>query len=965
MSDPIAPSFAAPQPGARRAGRARLDALASSLIISIQGVCGALMVVSAVLQSRLVAGSPITRWRLVLGLLLMAVAAGGWWLRRRGRLRTTTVLATAATLLAFACQAWATGQGLQSLALSGSALLIGLTGVLTSPAAACALALLQAALVFVLFAISAPAAPLVPVDLHMRLYSHLLLTLCALAAALIIARLFSRSLRHALDEEIRLDELVKLGSDWTWRADRHGRLTHLGPSFEWHTGRTVAEFMRPGDAGGPVFEHDAEHAALMDLLRRRQPFRDRVATVVCSDGSTLCISSSGQPEHDAAGRFIGWWGVGRNVSADRLAQRQLKRSQAMLDRLVRLSPDAVNVASLRDGRILLANPAFMQFSGLSEAQVLGRSAVELGLWHDIAEAQRLAAALRGDGMVRDMRSIVYLGDDARDVMLTAAAFEWDGEPVAVITTRDITDNERSRLEGEAILDNASVGIALLHERRLKRVNPQFEAMFGCALNSLTGQPASVLFPDVADYEAFAARAEEAQRSGNAIDIERELQRPDGTVMVVHLRARPVDASRPHESGAIWVAEDITERRRGERELAAAKQQAEAANQAKSAFLATMSHEIRTPLNGVLGLARLLQDGGLDETRRQDYLGHLVNAAELLTGLVSDVLDLSKIEAGHLEIEDIEFDLHNVVQSTFATFAALGGERGLQMRCEIAEGTPRRVRGDPVRVRQILANYLSNALKFTPHGHIVLRADAAQGMPAGRVRLEVQDSGVGVAADARERLFRPFAQADGSITRRFGGTGLGLSICHELARRMDGSVGVHSDGRSGSCFWAELTLAGVAAPAPAGTHGAPPAALPLAGMMLLVAEDNAVNMLIVGAMLRRLGAQVFEASDGAAALALVAEHADRLHAVLMDLHMPGMDGLHATRALRADPRTALLPVLAFSAAVLEQERQAAGAAGMNGFITKPALEPDLLRALRPLLAPAWRGRELSLAAGDKR
>jgi CheY-like chemotaxis protein len=288
-----------------------------------------------------------------------------------------------------------------------------------------------------------------------------------------------------------------------------------------------------------------------------------------------------------------------------------------------------------------------------------------------------------------------------------------------------------------------------------------------------------------------------------------------------------------------------------------------------------------------------------------------------------------------------------------------------MRCEIAEGTARCVRGDPVRVRQILANYLSNALKFTPHGHIVLRAGAAHGMPAGRVRLEVQDSGVGVAADARERLFRPFAQADSSITRRFGGTGLGLSICHELAGRMDGSVGVHSDGRSGSCFWAELALAGVAAPAPAGTHDAVPAALPLAGMKLLVAEDNAVNMLIVGAMLRRLGAQVFEAGDGAAALALVARHTDELHAVLMDLHMPGMDGLHATRALRADPRTALLPVLAFSAAVLEQERLAAGAAGMNGFITKPALEADLLRALRPLLTPAWRNPELSVAVADRR
>jgi signal transduction histidine kinase len=321
----------------------------------------------------------------------------------------------------------------------------------------------------------------------------------------------------------------------------------------------------------------------------------------------------------------------------------------------------------------------------------------------------------------------------------------------------------------------------------------------------------VLFPSRDKFDEFVAVYETPQAHGETIDIERRVPRADGTRLLLRMRGRAVDPKRRQETGTIWVVEDITDRRRAELELADAQRDAEAASRAKSSFLATMSHEIRTPLSGVLGLARLLQDPMLSPDRRKSYLAHLVDAAELLNGIVSDVLDLSKIEAGHLQVEHIPFDLHAVVWSAFRNFSPIGQERGLEMSCHVAPDTPREVLGDPVRVRQILSNYLSNALKFTHHGRIHVQLSRRSHEVA---RIEVSDTGIGVSPELRATLFQPFTQADSSTTRRFGGSGLGLSICRELVLAMGGRIAAEGAPGAGARFVVELPL-------PAAAPGAGP------------------------------------------------------------------------------------------------------------------------------------------------
>jgi CheY-like chemotaxis protein len=357
----------------------------------------------------------------------------------------------------------------------------------------------------------------------------------------------------------------------------------------------------------------------------------------------------------------------------------------------------------------------------------------------------------------------------------------------------------------------------------------------------------------------------------------------------------------------------------------------------------MSHEIRTPLNGLLGLTRLARQEELPAARRDQYLAQISDSAQSLAGIISDILDLAKIEAGKISIESLPFDLHDTLAAVHHGYQPLAEAKGLMLTLSIAPGLPEVVTGDALRLRQILSNYVTNALKFTARGEIEIAASLT---PMGWIHLAVRDTGPGIDVATQRRLFAPFTQADDSTTRRYGGTGLGLSICRELASLMGGEVGLTSELGRGSTFWAALPLpAADATPDWSDTHDVDPEIL--RGARVLVVEDNPVNMIVASALLEQWGMEVVQAEDGPAAIEAVGREATRgepIDLVLLDVQMPGMSGHDVARELRKHHDARALPIIALTAAALVTERDEALAAGMNDFLTKPIDSGRLREAL---------------------
>ncbi|MFI4933824.1 MAG: ATP-binding protein [Caulobacterales bacterium] len=456
--------------------------------------------------------------------------------------------------------------------------------------------------------------------------------------------------------------------------------------------------------------------------------------------------------------------------------------------------------------------------------------------------------------------------------------------------------------------------------------------------------------DPRDRPRVVAEWRKHQETGAPFRPEFRINRTDGAELWAQCAVKLFADAAGNPSRLVGAMQNVTARKNAEQELLAAKNEAEAASRAKSAFLATMSHEIRTPLNGVLGMAQAMDADDLSDAQRE-RLDVLRKSGVALLGILNDILDISKIEAGKIELEDIEFDLGEVARSVHSNFESLAAEKDVSLVLELGAAAGA-YRGDPTRLRQILNNLTSNALKFTQVGEV--RIDSFP-MTDG-LRIVVSDTGVGMSAETLSSLFTAFTQADSSTTRRFGGTGLGLAICRELAELMGGSVEAHSEPGRGSVFTVLLPLERVrfmqeASSAPEVAQSQTPGSL--SGIRLLVAEDNAVNRLVLKTLLKQAGIEPVMVENGADAVKAWRERS--WDAILMDVQMPVMDGPTATRTVRrleAEGNRARTSIIGLTANAMSHQLAEYRAAGMDDVVTKPIEFRRLFEALQAAFsAPA--------------
>jgi signal transduction histidine kinase/ActR/RegA family two-component response regulator len=535
--------------------------------------------------------------------------------------------------------------------------------------------------------------------------------------------------------------------------------------------------------------------------------------------------------------------------------------------------------------------------------------------------------------------------------------------IAIDSVRLQRDAEQARLEAEAeratmrtILDNAtdghallrSDGTALLLNEAMYDINgwPRDLITVGSALDTAARwqyerHGAGASFPTV---EGFLDALRERIRMGEDCHIP-AARRPDGRWVEAHWHRLP-------DERWLIVHRDVTALKEQEARLVAERDAAEAANQAKSTFLATMSHEVRTPMNGVLGMLDVLAHLGLTDAQ-QTTVGVIRESARTLLRIIDDILDFSKIDAGRMDIETHPFSLTALIEGGAGTMASKAREKGLSLMVEPLVGGPDHVLGDPTRVRQILFNLVGNAIKFTERGFVRVAAEAAADARGVRVTISVTDSGIGMEPETIGRLFSPFTQADSSTTRRFGGTGLGLSIVRRLARLMGGDVTADSTPGQGSRFVVSLLLR--ADPNPPAAKPATAEAAPLAGQRtaaarVLVADDHPINREVLLRQLELLGLDADVAADGAAAL--TQWRRSRHPVVLLDLHMPVMDGFTLASEIRREEAMRGLPpcaLIAVTADAMKGADERALAAGADAFLTKPVLLDALGRTLRPWIS----------------
>jgi two-component system sensor histidine kinase EvgS len=645
------------------------------------------------------------------------------------------------------------------------------------------------------------------------------------------------------------------------------------------------------------------------------------------------------------------------------AEKAKRDSEAIFRSLLEGAPVGI-YRTTSAGRILEINPAMARIVGAASSEEVKAHYADLNrsFWANPGQRQTFLALLRERGYVDNFEyeikrmdnSSAWLSANARRTELFP-----DGEFVIEGYTSDITSRKKAELEVEkhmallrAILDALPTPVFYKGmDGRYQGCNRAWEDFLGLPREAIVGRSVEEVFSSE-EAGVFRTMDDRLLADGGCQIYETRITGREGPRQVICSKARYTDAQ-GRAMGMVGVVTDITSRQEAETSRLRALEAAEAASRAKSAFLATMSHEIRTPLNGILGMLQLLMT--TDPSPEQgDYTRTAMQAAVGLLRILSDVLDISRIESGHLPLVDEPFDLSEVIRPVASSFAHEAACKGLAFVWNIAPDTPTRLRGDAGRLRQILYNLTANAIKYTRSGQVRLEVkDLPRESNESQVCLHftVADTGIGIAAEHLGRIFEAFTQVDPSITRPYGGSGLGLAIVKGLVDRMGGRIHLCSQEDQGTEVHVSLGLKRVDQTGPDRADPVRPSGL--AGLRVLVVEDEKINQITAKAILEKLGCRPSLSGNGQEALAALAE-AD-YDCVLMDVQMPVLDGLETTRRIRREHvgRNPDLPIIALTAHAMAGDREAILAVGMDGYIAKPVDMDDLARVMAEVLAAKGR------------
>jgi len=633
---------------------------------------------------------------------------------------------------------------------------------------------------------------------------------------------------------------------------------------------------------------------------------------------------------------------------------RVEKSEAMFRAMVEQAPLGVALIDSFTGRIDEVNERFAAIVGRTREEVTSTDWFQFTHPEDLPKQRENMARLNAGEITGYQMNKRYVRPDGSPtwISLTVAPVTVDtGEnPRHLAMIEDITERKDAEERLRCITDSAYDAILMMDPGgTITYWNPAAEQILGYRAEEALGKDLHELLAPQRYVGDYLAAFPEFRRTGrgNAVGKTLDLfaRRKDGREVPVAVSLAGVLLKGAWH--AVGILRDITSQRELEENLRRAKQAADAASAAKSEFLANMSHEIRTPMNGVLGMVGLLLDTELDEEQRR-YAETIRDSGESLLGLLNDILDLSKIEAGKLELAIQDFDLRALLDD-FAVLPALHAhEKGIEFICAVAPDLPTDLRGDPNRLRQVLTNLAGNAVKFTDRGEIVVQAELlSQTDTEVTIRFSIRDTGIGIPPDKRRSLFQKFTQADASTTRRYGGTGLGLAISKELAERMGGEIGVNSTEGVGSEFWFTVRLG----KGPEREHPLPPLA-DLRGVHVLIVDDNATNRAVLAAQLSARGVWIEEAADGKAALKALRRARDSgvpFRAAILDMQMPGMDGASLGRAVKADETLEDTLLMLLTSLGQRDDAEEMAKVGFAACLTKPARHSELIESLSAMVA----------------